>query len=177
MEIFEMSKGYRPFVYLLPQLGLIVTMFLPGALIVSSSSWANDETASQDTLVKQKVLEEREVQAESNVLKEGINGLIIDNTVTVIGREFYHHFSRYWTEQGLLTDYNLTVREQPTARFGSRIEVEWNRMRLFQVFLPPTRSNIEVSARRAAQAIAQHFKMMEIQKLLFVNPDLAPDEF
>jgi hypothetical protein len=50
-------------------------------------------------------------------------------------------------------------------------------MRLFQVFLPPTRSNIEVSARRAAQAIAQHFKMMEIQKLLFVNPDLAPDEF
>jgi curli production assembly/transport component CsgE len=138
---------------------------------------AKDYLSSQDMAVDQKDLEGSRTEDKSKNIREGINGLIIDNTMTVIGRDFYQYFSRYWVDQELSDDYNLTVREQPTARFGSRIVVEWNRLNLFQVFLPPTRSNIEISAKQAVQVISQRFKVIEIQKLLFVNPDLAPEEF
>ena len=155
---------------------LIVSASLACYFFFYCSPWVDEVIASQDQLVTHDDLEEPANEGNPNDLGDGINGLVIDNTVTFIGREFYHHFSRFWSDQGMMDDYILTVREQPTARFGSRVGVEWNRKILFQVFLTPTRSNIERSAKIAAQTIAEHFKIIEIQKLFFVNPDLAPDE-
>jgi curli production assembly/transport component CsgE len=138
---------------------------------------AQDGIAKQDMTIEQNDTEGSATENNSSSAEEGINGLIIDNTLTIIGRDFYEYFSRYWSDQGLMDNYNLAVCEQPTARFGSRITVEWYGRELFQVFLTPTRSNIELSAKQAALAISRYFKMVEIQKLLFFNPDLAPDEF
>lgn len=157
----------------------VLLMFLILLVIISGYPvlWAKDETSAQDRAIEEKKLDEARARIEARVMNEDISGLVIDNTVTFIGRDFYHYFSRYWSNQGLMENYNLTVREQPTARYGSRVGVEWNRRIVFQVFLPPTRANIEASAKAAAQSIAQRFKAMEVQRLLFIDPDLAPDEF
>ena len=114
---------------------------------------------------------------EEAIRHEGISGLIVDNTVTFIGRQFYDAFALAWLDQGVADGQNLSVHEQPTAKSGSRVWVEYNRQKLFQVFLPPIRANIEETAGRAAASVARRFKTLEVERALFRNPDLAPDEF
>jgi len=105
-----------------------------------------------------------------------LQGLIIDHTVTFIGRNFYYHFSKAWSEQAIHGDYNLTVYEQPTAHSGSRVWVEWDRRNVYQVFLSPASRDIQAAAENAARTIARRLEVIELQKSLFNNPDLAPDE-
>ena len=121
--------------------------------------------------------EEGAAAVEEAIRDDGITGLMVDNTVTFIGREFYAAFALAWLGQGATTDKNLSVHEQPTARSGSRVWVEYNRRTLFQVFLSPTLANIEATARQAAASVAERFKIMEVERALMKNPDLAPDEF
>lgn len=118
-----------------------------------------------------------EAATEDAIRREGISGIIVDDTATFIGRQFYDAFARAWSDQGLADKRNLSVREQPTAISGSRVWVEHNRRKLFEVFLPPIRADIEATARRAATSVAQRFKAMDIERLLYQNPDLAPAEF
>ena len=118
-----------------------------------------------------------EAVAEETIRGEGISGLIVDDTVTFIGRQFYDAFASAWLDQGIADGRNLSVHEQPTARSGSRVWIEHNRQNLFQVFLPPIRANIEDTARRAAASVARRFKTLEVERALSRNPDLAPDEF
>ena len=122
--------------------------------------------------------EEGAAAVEEAIRDDGNTGLMVDNTVTFIGREFYAAFALAWLGQGgATTDKNLSVHEQPTARSGSRVWVEYNRQTLFQVFLSPTLANIEATARQAAASVAERFKIMEVERALMKNPDLAPDEF
>ena len=105
-----------------------------------------------------------------------LQGLIIDHTVTFIGRSFYYHFSKAWSEESIHGDYNLTVYEQPTAHSGSRVWVEWDRRIVYQVFLSPASRDIQAASQNAASTIARRLEVIELQKSLFNNPDLAPDE-
>lgn len=113
---------------------------------------------------------------EEKMQNEGISGLIVDNTVTFIGRDFYDAFALAWLDQRVGDIGNLSINERPTARSGSRVWVESNGRSLFQVFLSPVRANIETTARKAAKSVARRVEELKIERLLFKNPDLAPDE-
>jgi curli production assembly/transport component CsgE len=113
---------------------------------------------------------------EESIRRDGLQGVIVDDTATFIGRQFYDAFAVAWLDQGA-GEQNLSVHEQPTAHSGSRIWIEHNRRTLFQVFLSPIRADIEATADRAAASVAQRFKALELERTLFKNPDLAPDEF
>ena len=113
---------------------------------------------------------------EEKMRNEGIRGLIVDNTVTFIGRDFYDAFALAWLDQRVGDIDNLSINERPTARSGSRVWVESNGRSLFQVFLSPVRANIETTARKAARSVARRVEELKIERLLFKNPDLAPDE-
>ncbi|MEN8132187.1 MAG: CsgE family curli-type amyloid fiber assembly protein [Pseudomonadota bacterium] len=113
---------------------------------------------------------------EEKIQDDGIKGLIVDNTVTFIGRDFYDAFALAWLDQRVGDIDNLSINERPTARSGSRVWVEYNRQSLFQVFLSPVRANIEATARNAASSVARRVEELSIERLLFKNPDLAPDE-
>jgi curli production assembly/transport component CsgE len=118
-----------------------------------------------------------EVATEEAIRQQGIGGLIVDATVTFIGRQFYDAFAIAWMDQEVADGQNLSVHERPTAASGSRIRVEHNRQTLFEAFLSPTRANIESTARQAAAIVARRFKALELERILFDDPDLAPDEF
>ena len=118
----------------------------------------------------------KEAVDEEKMRNEGIRGLIVDNTVTFIGRDFYDAFALAWLDQRVGDIDNLSINERPTARSGSRVWVESNGRSLFQVFLSPVRANIETTARKAARSVARRVEELKIERLLFKNPDLAPDE-
>ena len=114
---------------------------------------------------------------ETEIRHDGIRGVIVDDTMTFIGRQFYDAFAIAWLDQGVGDDYSLSIHEQPTAASGSRVWVEHDRRKLFEVFLAPIRANIVTRATAAAGIVAERFRVMELEKARYTDPDLAPDEF
>ncbi len=114
---------------------------------------------------------------EIQIEDEGIKGLVVDHTVTFIGRRFYNAFSIAWLDYQVGQGENFSIHEQPTAISGSRIWIEHNRKKLFQVFLSPVLANIVGTARKAAKSVSSRFETLQLERVLFNNPDLAADEF
>ena len=51
-------------------------------------------------------------------------GFIVDDTISHIGHEFYYSFSERLRATSPM-DFNLVVRERPSARWGSLVTVEY----------------------------------------------------
>lgn len=46
-------------------------------------------------------------------------GIVVDQTLTMIGQSFYQNFVVLWREKAHVERYSLAVRERPSARQGS----------------------------------------------------------
>lgn len=110
------------------------------------------------------------------VLEELYGGIVVDQTITVIGHEFYQYFSSLWRDQDLSNRYAISIHERPTARWGSQIWIEYAQRRVFQAVLPPTRTNIKAMSEQAVEVAYPRVIDVEVQRLLFRDPDLGADE-
>lgn len=112
-------------------------------------------------------------ESKSSDLYEGI---VIDQTLTKNGQEFYRFFLGNWRDQPLADRYTVSVREQPSARFGSQVHVSFGTRRVFQGQLPLNRSQVKILAESAAETTYQAVTEGEMQRLLFKDPDVGQDE-
>lgn len=144
------------------KLPILLLLLGSGMVFACSVAWAEGDAAPAE---------------EALIQDFAIRGLVVDDTATFIGREFYDAFATAWLDQGMGDAYNLSVHEQPTAVSGSRVWVQYKRETLFEVRLPPVRANIQANAQEAARSAARRLKTLEIERALFPEPDLAPDEF
>jgi curli production assembly/transport component CsgE len=104
-------------------------------------------------------------------------GAVVDQTVTVVGHDFFSHFALAWSEQPLSERYTLSIHERPSARWGSEIWVEYAQRRVFHAFLRPSRADLKRVGEQAAQAAYSRVVDTEVQRLLFREADLGWDEF
>lgn len=109
------------------------------------------------------------------IVDDGVNGIVVNQTITVIGRDFYQEFSNRWRDIKESNDVNITITERPSARTGSLITVKVDRKIVFSRFLPPARANIESAVTLAIAAVSKNIKQSRLEKL-FRNPDLGADE-
>lgn len=109
--------------------------------------------------------------------RDDITGTVIDQTITVIGHDFYKYFSDKWRDQGETARYNLAIFERPSARWGHLIWIEYNRSMIYRIFSSQRRSGIKGQSEAAVQAVAERIAAMEVNKLLFADPDVGNDEF
>lgn len=112
----------------------------------------------------------------SKPIKGLIQGVVVNQTITVIGQDFYRHFATAWADKEANERYNLTVREQPNARRGSLVWVEYAQKRVFSANLPHSRSQVQPLSEDAAQVAYDTIVEADVQRLLFQDRDLAPDE-
>ena len=83
----------------------------------------------------------------------GITGLVLDETKTKPGRDFYEYFNSYWQEvEGL--QYTITVSELPDATRGSFVFVKVDDVIVYQNRLNPQPDFIEQEARRAVSGVS-----------------------
>ena len=123
-------------------------------------------------------IESNEVLTESPLEESQISGIVVDQTVTQIGRAFMQGFQKAWREfNGKTRSINVAVYERPTARYGSLVWIEQNFVRVYQTFLFPGRGNPDAVGAAAAQWVNQRVADLEADKILFSDPDLAKDEF
>lgn len=111
-------------------------------------------------------------------IEDEISGFTHDSTITRVGHEFARELGSYrnlnFTDNN---DYNLTVFERPSARWGSLIWVNLDDREVYRRFLPPGKIDVSQEAESAAQHIHQQAQQLKIQRLFMDTFDLDQDEF
>ena len=113
---------------------------------------------------------------DTRVLQEIYGGIVVDQTITVNGHAFYQRFVAAWRDNELSSRYAISVHEKPSARWGSQLWVAYAQQRVYQIFLPSVRANLQVMSEQAARQAYQNVVDLEVQRLLFSEVDLGADE-
>jgi len=90
-----------------------------------------------------------------------IDGLIIDETRSKLGRDFYDFFYGEWSPPKNAKDFVITIKELPARGRGAQVSVEVNGNTLVRRFLQPRNDLIESTAKQIAQAIADYLAKNE----------------
>ncbi|MEW6373702.1 MAG: CsgE family curli-type amyloid fiber assembly protein [Pseudomonadota bacterium] len=103
-------------------------------------------------------------------------GVVTDGTITAAGQAFYRDFCAYWLDKPLNEMYAIAVREHLSARRGNKVVVEYAGRVVFQGALPPGRGQIRPLSQQAVDISYETVVNAEVQRLLFSDDELAPDE-
>ena len=101
------------------------------------------------------------------------DGMVLGQTVTVAGQDFFQYFVALWREKRISERALITVRERPSARTGSVIWIEHQGHRLLQFALPASRGLIRSLSEQAAEQVWQRLTQAEIDVGLDEDKDLA----
>lgn len=135
---------------------------------------------SEETLDPEEVLEEgkasEELTRQFRLGEPGLTGMIVDRTITMLGKTFYRRFTQLGSESQVLTSTTLSIHERPDARWGSQVWIAENNRIVFQATLPPRMSDIDRYAEAAVEQVEQMVIQRRILQALDSDPDLADEE-
>lgn len=141
--------------------------------IVTTRQMKSDEAFIQkfralQPLPKQSIAkqEEQKVTAQKQKKRNAvdaleIDGLILDETRSKTGRDFYDIFYTKWTAPAEARDFSITIRELPSRGRSARIAVEVNGNILFSRFLQPRQDVLELLAEQTVIVIQKHLNDSE----------------
>lgn len=82
-----------------------------------------------------------------------IGGLIIDQTQTRIGHDFYLHFVTFWLPPEGIEDYNIFIIERASPHWGNWIWIKVNMDLVYRNMLKPRSEEIEEEAKKGVAVI------------------------
>lgn len=97
------------------------------------------------------------VAAEESLMAE-ITGLVIEQTMTRIGYDFYEYFYIHWTPPQLteIEDYNIYIHERASPLWGSWVWVTVNDRIIWQKVLRPRAAETEDAAKLAIKVTTNY---------------------
>ena len=96
-----------------------------------------------------------------------IEGLLIDQTRSRIGHEFYQDFVSFWEAPPGAKHYNLVIGEQTEPRYGSWVFIEINDNLIYRAPLRPRPEDVAARAREAIAVVREFlFRWEEYEKSL-----------
>ena len=102
----------------------------------------------------------------SEALITEINGLVVDETLTKAGRDFYEVFYRQWQAPASQMSYTIFIKELPLLGRGSQVMVYLDDTELFTQPLQPRYEVIEAVAQYAVSLVTdyvQHYESLSQQ--------------
>jgi len=75
-----------------------------------------------------------------------IQGLIIDETMTKVGRDFYEVFFSNWENPSSIQDFSILIKERPMPGIGTQIRVFIDEHEILSQFVRPNHEQIEMLA-------------------------------
>lgn len=94
-----------------------------------------------------------------------IDGMIISETISKIGNDFYDNFYTNWNPPPQAKNYTITISEKPFPLQGNLIIVKVNDAKVFERFVQPRYESIVESVNQAIQYTANYLINYErIQK-------------
>lgn len=105
------------------------------------------------------------------------NSIIIDNTITPAGRNFFQHFIDYWMVVYPSIKGIINLDEFPSVKDGSRITVLYENQVLHEVMVSQRSKNLDELAQAVANVVKSRLVNLQIQQAMTRGYDLtAPDE-
>ena len=98
-----------------------------------------------------------------------IDGLIIDQTQTRIGQEFYQNFVTFWEAPPGIEDYNIVIVEMANPTWGSWIWIEVgglvSKEIVYRETLKPRLEEIEETAKKGVEVVREYlYRLIEYGK-------------
>lgn len=140
---------------------------------VAFYSTAEDESNDNNLMDTNKPVDEANILPDT---EGGINGLIVDQTMTVLGRNFYFYFSQKLNDKQENLSINLSVKERPTALSGSIITIFHFNTPIYRTSLSPGLQQAETKAEQAVDSISYYLLRWKLDRKFSDKTDLAPDE-
>ncbi len=104
-----------------------------------------------------------------------LQGFITNNTISRSGHEFSLRFCERLNDISGL-DFNLAIKERPSARWGVLVWVEHENQTLYRRFLQPNVADMKEPAYEAADFVVEEINRRKIEALFEDNIDMAKDE-
>lgn len=113
------------------------------------------------------------VQVSEVVTDVEIGGLVFDETITKMGRDFYDYFYSLWENPSKTQDFSLYIREKPTRGLGSQISVVIDDDEIVKQFIRPNQEIIEATADYAVVVAKNYVLNYEDIKRQLEGDDVA----
>ena len=127
-------------------------------LPVISNTANNPDTARQVVEEKPKVINSDDIE---------IQGLIVDQTQTKLGHDFYDVFYDNWQPPQNSGNFTIVIDEKPLPQLGTQVTIKINDNDVFQQMLQPKYDTIVETARYGVQVCTAYIENYEqIQKQL-----------
>lgn len=110
-------------------------------------------------------------------LEDEISGFNIDRTITRTGHDFARYMGEYRNLHYPDSEYNLTIFERPSARWGNLIWITYNNRTVFRRFISPSTNDTRRLAEEASKHIHELVLKEKIRSTLIDHYDLGKDEF
>ena len=108
----------------------------------------------------------------NNAEEVEIGGLLLDNTISRQGKEFYHKFSQLWQDLPNSEGINVQIKEQVIPRSGTKLTVNMNNITVYTTYMgrrqQPIKDRVETAMFILIDAMAQ-------RQFDQNNPDIAND--
>ncbi len=119
---------------------------------------------------------EEQFSEQLNLDEPGLNGVLVDRTITMIGKTFYRQFSQLSMESTIISNANLSIHERPSARWGSLVWVSEGNKIIFEATLSPRLSDVDQYVEAAVEQVEQMVIQRKVMDALQQNEDLADEE-
>lgn len=90
-----------------------------------------------------------------------IEALIIDETITKLGHDFYDDFYSLWEAPDTIKNYSITIQEKPLPQLGTQISISVNEIEIFRRFIQPRNEIVEEMANYAVQLASEYIENYE----------------
>lgn len=90
-----------------------------------------------------------------------MDGLIVENTITKAGRDFYKYFYSEYFNRGIQTDINIIIEEVPGKMRSTRISVKMDNQVLWQFFSQPNKTFLQTMALTALDRCIAYLQQVE----------------
>ena len=108
-------------------------------------------TKSDERLIIDELEASSEIDEGSNENMLEIDGLIVDETKTKGGRDFYEYFFNNWEEPNGASDYSITIKEMPFRMSTTQIQVLVNNEHV--IFQSPLQQRYDIVIEMSKMAL------------------------
>jgi len=145
---------------------VILSAFLINPSTVPGDSLKNKPVPAELMKIVEQVTKQP-VKSNSDEIELEIDGLLVDDTKTKIGKDFYDLFYSSWEAPSEAKNYTITVSEKPFRLSNTIIAVSINENLVYQAILQPRQDILEAMTSEAISMTQEYLvNYQEIMKQL-----------
>jgi len=103
-------------------------------------------------------------------------GIVVNQTFTQSGQEFYRRFTDFWREKSDFESYTLVVMERPSRRYGNQVIVSFGQKTVFSGVLPIKTDAVRTFSLDAVEKAYANIISLNIKMTGDRDPDLGDDD-